>query len=137
LVVLELPDEEPDPVEPELDPLVLGVDPMPVVPEPRLPEPVVPELVLPEALLPPYCWMHWSRSRPVLPTHWLGRDALLLEEPLPVTPLLLEPVLGEVVLGEVVLGELLELCAQDTLARPSSAAATAALSVFTITMYAP
>jgi len=64
-----------------------------------------------------------------LPTHWLGRALgllLSLDEPLP-------EMLGLV----VELPVLPEVCAHEALARPSSAAATAALSVFTITMYAP
>jgi hypothetical protein len=92
-----------------------------------------------------------------LPTHWLGRAlGLSLDEPLPVAPELVEPLaLPEPIepdplapepalpptLGLVVelpvLPELPEVCAHEALARPSSAAATAALSVFTITMYAP
>jgi hypothetical protein len=166
LVVLELPEGEP--VEPELDP-VLGVlgavgdvvlEPIPVDPEPRLPElelPVEP-VVLPEPLVLPYCWTHCSRSRPLLPTHWLGSEVLLLDE----SVALGEDELGEVVL-ELELGALLdpeplvlllpvalglddeppmllpllEDCAQETLARPTSAAATAALRMFTFTIDAP
>jgi hypothetical protein len=89
-----------------------------------------------------------------LPTHWLGRaEESLLE--LPVAPELVEPepiepeplapepelppTLGLVVelpLPPVLpeLPALPELCAQDTVARPSRAAATAALSFFAITM---
>jgi hypothetical protein len=90
-----------------------------------------------------------------LPTHWLGRaEESLLE--LPVAPELVEPepiepeplapepelppTLGLVVelpppvLPPPVLPALPELCAQDTVARPSRAAATAALSFFAITM---
>jgi hypothetical protein len=158
LVVLELPDE---PVEPELDPVlgVLGVlgdvapEPIPV----ELPElePPVEPVVLPEPLVLPYCCTHCSRSRPVLPTHWLGSEVLLLEEPVALG----EDELGEVVL-ELELGALLdpeplvlllpvalglddeppmllpllEDCAQETLARPTSAAATAALRILTFTM---
>ena len=162
-MVLELPDE------PELDPVlgdevlgdVLLLEPIPVLPE--LDDP----LVLPEPLVLPYCWMHCSRSRPVLPTHWLGSVVLLLEEPvalgedeLELGELVLELELGELVepeplepeLGEpelllpVALGldeeppmllPLLEVCAQDTVARPTSAAVTAALRMFTFTIYAP
>jgi hypothetical protein len=88
--------------------------------------------------------------------HWLGRALLSLLElpvaPAPVEPLLLEPVLPlplvlgllvELPLLPVALGLVVELpllpevCAQDTLARPSRAAATAALSVFTITLCTP
>jgi hypothetical protein len=94
-----------------------------------------------------------------LPTHWLGRalgpSLDELDEPLPVAPELVEPLLPEPIepeplapepvlpptLGLVVelpvLPLLPEVCAHEALARPSSAAATAALSVFTITMYAP
>jgi hypothetical protein len=188
LVVLELPDEEP--VEPELDPVlgVLGVlgdvvlEPMPVEPEPRLPELELPDepVVLPEPLVLPYCWTHCSRSRPVLPTHWLGSEVLLLDEPVALGEVVLELSAGEVVL-ELELGALLEPepaeslelglelgrlldpeplvlllpvalglddeppmllplledCAQETLARPTSAAATAALRMFTFTINAP
>ncbi|HEY2336115.1 MAG TPA: hypothetical protein VGI18_01975 [Burkholderiales bacterium] len=175
MVVLELPDEEPVPVEPELDP-VLGVlgdvvlEPIPVEPELELPvEPVV----LPAPLVLPYCWTHWSRSRPVLPTHWLGSEVLLLDEPVALGEDELE--LGELLLEPLVLGELLEPapaeplelgrlleplvpllpvalglddeppmllplledCAQETLARPTSAAATAALRILTFTIDAP
>jgi hypothetical protein len=161
LVVLELPDE---PVEPELDPVlgVLGVlgdvapEPIPV----ELPElePPVEPVVLPEPLVLPYCWTHCSRSRPVLPTHWLGSEVLLLEEPVALGEdelgevvlelelgALLEPAPAEplVLLLPVALGlddeppmllPLLEDCAQETLARPTSAAATAALRILTFTM---
>ena len=82
-----------------------------------------------------------------MPTHWLGRalglllslDELLLPEPIEPEPLAPAPALP-VALGLVVelpLPVLPEVCAHEALARPSSAAATAALSVFTITMYAP
>jgi hypothetical protein len=87
-----------------------------------------------------------------LPTHWLGRalglllslDELLLPEPIEPEPLApapaLPPAAGLVVElpGLVVeLPVLPEVCAHEAPARPSSAAATAALSVFTITMYSP
>jgi len=155
--VLELPDEEPIPVEPELDP-VLGVlgevvlEPIPDDPEPRLPELELPldPVVLPEPLVLPYCWTHCSRSRPVLPTHWLGSDVLSLGEVVLELELgaLLEPAPAEplVLLLPVALGldeeppmllPLLEDCAQETLARPTSAAATAALRILTFTIYAP
>lgn len=138
--------------------------PEPVLPEPMLPEPVLPEpLLLPEPMLPepvvlpeplvlPYCFTQSSRSVPVLPMHWLGVAALSLLllpltpepvepealEPEPVEPEALEPVpalplaLGLVV--EPLLPLLPEVCAHDTVARPSRAAATAALSFFAITM---
>jgi hypothetical protein len=123
---------------------LLGVgagDPIPVEPEPRLPEPlllpdpeVLPELVeppvLPEPLVLPELLPYWrtqsSRSVPVLPMHWLGRaEGSLLELPV---------ALGLVVEPPVAL-PLPVVCAQDTLASPRRAAAAAALSVFTITMY--
>ena len=92
-------------------------------------EPMLPDVVLlgvlaevsldvlpdapPEALEPvlePYWRMHWSRSRPVLPRHWLGVVALLLlPAAAPVSVLELEPVLGELELGELVLEPVLEL----------------------------
>jgi hypothetical protein len=88
-----------------------------------------------------------------LPAHWLGRaEESLLElpvapepvepEPIEPEPLAPEPALPPT-LGLVVelplpvlpaLPALPELCAQDTVARPSRAAATAALSFFAITM---
>jgi hypothetical protein len=142
LGVLELPDdEEPEPIEPELEPVL----PAPLLdPEPMLlPDPVV----LPEPLLPPYCFTQSSRSVPVLPAHWLGSAALsLLELPLapaPVEPLAPEPVVAAGLLLEpprpplLLPEELPELCAHDVLARPSNAAATAAVSVFAITMFSP
>jgi hypothetical protein len=79
-----------------------------------------------------------------LPAHWLGSAALsLLELPLapaPVEPLAPEPVVAEGLLLEppspplLLPEELPELCAHDALARPNSAAATAAVRVLTITM---
>ena len=77
-----------------------------------------------------------------MPTHWLGRALgllLSLDELLAPAPAL-PPAAGLVVElpGLVVeLPVLPEVCAHEALAKPSSAAATAALSVFTITMYAP
>src|SRR2546423_9688699 len=68
--------------------------------------------VPPEALDPvlePYWRMHWSRSRPVLPRHWLGVVELLpAAAPVSVLELVLPPTL-EPMLGEVVLDPLLEL----------------------------
>jgi hypothetical protein len=134
LGLVVLPDELPEPRLPE--PLVL---PDPLV----LPEPMLEPLVLPEPL--PYWRTQSSFSVPVLPTHWLGRAALsvleLPDAPAPVEPLELEPALPPT-LGLVVEPPMLplllpELCAHDALARPSRAAATAAVSVFAITMYAP
>ena len=119
--------------------LPLDEPPMPVEPEPRPPEP--------EVL--PYCLMQSSLGVPVRPTHWLGVAALSVLEALPVAPEEVEPELDPVeplepvpalppTLGLVVELPLLpEVCAQDTVARPSRAAATAALSVFAITMYSP
>ena len=134
-VLLELPDEDEPPIEPELEPVL----PEPLVePEPMLlPEPVV----LPEPLLP-YWRTQSSFSVPVLPTHWLGSAALSLLvlplAPAPVEPLELDPVAAGPLLEPPVLPlllpELPELCAHDALARPSNAAATAAVSVFTITI---
>jgi hypothetical protein len=87
-----------------------------------------------------------------LPTHWLGRalglllslDELLVPEPIEPEPLApapeVLPVAGLVVELPGLVAELPvlpEVCAHEGLAKPSSAAATAALSVFTITMYAP
>ena len=141
--------EEPIPVEPDPrlpDPVVLP-EPL-VVPEPMLPE------VLPEPLVLPYCFTQSSRSVPVLPMHWLGvaEASLLLPVALdPVAPELVEPEVLEselvepeelepapalpLTLGLVVELPLLpEVCAHDTVARPSRAAATAALSFFAITM---
>jgi hypothetical protein len=93
-----------------------------------------------------------------LPTHWLGSEVLLLEEPVALGEdelgevvlelelgALLEPAPAEplVLLLPVALGlddeppmllPLLEDCAQETLARPTSAAATAALRILTFTM---
>jgi hypothetical protein len=151
-------DPELEPVLPELDPLL----PLPIEPE-LLPEPVVPPepLVLPELL--PYCFTQSSRSVPILPTHWLGTaDVSLLElpveplvlglllepEPDPIEPLepeLLEPAplapepLEPVALGvldepPLLLPALPELCAHDAVARPSMAAATAAVSVLAFTI---
>jgi hypothetical protein len=120
-VLVELPDEE---------------DPIPV----ELPELVLPEpLVLPEVL--PYCLTQSARSVPVLPMHWLGTAALsLLELPLAPAepePLELDPVVALGVLVEPPVVLLPEVCAHDALARPSNAAATAAVSVFAITMCSP
>jgi hypothetical protein len=133
----------PEPVLPE--PLLL--------PEPMLLEPVLPDpVVLPEPLVLPYSFTQSSRSVPVLPMHWLGVAALSLLL-LPLTPELVEPELLEpeplepeplvpappLTLGLVVEPLLPpvvpEVCAHDTVARPSRAAATAALSFFAITMY--
>jgi hypothetical protein len=139
-------------VEPRLpEPLVLPEPMLPdpeVLPEPLLPEPRLPDPdVLPEPLVLPYCFTQSSRSVPVFPMHWLGvaAESLLV---LPVAPELVEPVAEPVdpeelepapalplTLGLVVLLPLLpEVCAQDTVARPRRAAATAALSCFAITM---
>jgi len=83
-----------------------------------------------------------------LPTHWLGRaDWSLLElpvtpelvepEPMAPEPLELEPALPPT-LGLVVEPPVLpEVCAHEALARPSSAAATAAVSVLVITLCTP
>jgi len=147
-------------VEPRLpEPLLLPeapVLPEPLLlPEPML-EPVLPE-VLPEPLVLPYCFTQSSRSVPVLPMHWLGVAAVSLLvlpvtpvpvepealEPEPVEPEALDPVPAlplllplPLTLGLVVelLPLLPEVCAHDTVARPSRAAATAALSFFAITM---
>jgi hypothetical protein len=127
----ELPEllPEDDPIEPdELEP---------VLPEPLVLPPMLLPEVLPDPL--PYWRTQSSFSVPVLPAHWLGSAALsvleLPDTPAPVEPLELEPALpptlGLVVEPPVVLPE---LCAQDALARPSSAAATAAVSVFAITL---
>ena len=156
---------EPEPrlPEPELLP-VLGLLGLVVLPElePVL-EPVLPEpVVLPEPDVLPYCLTQSSRCVPVRPMHWLGvaavsvLDALPLApeevepdddepaldglddepEPDPIEPVpALPPTLGLVV--ELPLPVLPEVCDQDTVARPRRAAATAALSVFAITMYAP
>jgi hypothetical protein len=141
-----IPEPVPELPEPEV--------PDPLLPEPRLPEPVLPEPlllepVLPEPLVLPYCFTQSSRSVPVLPMHWLGVAAVSLLL-LPVAPELDEPVVPEPdepdpelppTLGLVVelplllpLPPLPEVCAQVTVARPSRAAATAALSFFAITM---
>ncbi len=139
----------PDPVLPE------PVLPEEVLPEPLLPDPMLPDPeVLPEPLVLPYCFTQSSRSVPVLPMHWLGVAAVSLLV-LPVAPELVEPEAPEpeVVESELVepeplepalpltLGLVVELlplppevCAHDTVARPSRAAATAALSFFAITM---
>jgi len=146
-------DEPPMLPEPELLPVLglVGLLGLVVLPElePVL-EPVLPEpVVLPEPDVLPYCLMQSSRGVPVRPTHWLGVAALSLLEALPVAPEEVEPELDPVeplapvpalppTLGLVVELPLLpEVCDQDTVARPSRAAATAALSVFAITMYAP
>ncbi len=140
---------EPIPVEP--DPRLPDPD---VLPEPLvLPEPMLPE-VLPEPLVLPYCFTQSSRSVPVLPMHWLGVAAVSLLV-LPVAPELVEPEAPEPEVAESELVEpeplvpalpltlglvvellplLPEVCAHDTVARPSRAAATAALSFFAITM---
>ncbi len=77
--------------------------------------------VLPEALDPvlePYWRRHWSRSRPVLPMHWLGVVELLpAAAPVSVLELVLPPTL-EPVLGEVVLDPLLELGELGELVEP-------------------
>lgn len=134
-LVVVLPELLPEPMLPLLE--------LPVLPEPVvLPEPEV----LPDAL--PYCLTQSSRCVPVRPTHWLGvadgLEVLLLEDGLELLSLLdplplLPPALGAVVDEPPVLPllPLPELWAIDTLARPSRAAATAALRVFAITMYAP
>ena len=172
--LLVLPDDDPDPIEPELEPVLPlelePVLPLPIEPE-LLPEPLVPPepLVLPEVL--PYCFTQSSRSVPILPTHWLGTaDESVLElplAPLPVEPepLELDPValglllelplapapvepepleLDPVALGLLLelpvlplLPELPEVCAHDAVARPSIAAATAAVSVFAFTIDSP
>jgi len=149
--LLVLPDDDPEPIEPELEP-VLPLELEPVLPlpiEPELPEPLVPPepLVLPELLLP-YCFTQSSRSVPILPTHWLGTaDESVLELPLAPAPVEPEPLeLEPVALGVLVepprppllpLPELPEVCAHDAVARPSSAAATAAVSVFAFTIDSP
>jgi hypothetical protein len=144
----------PEPMLPVLpDPEVL---PEPLLPEPRLPDPEV----LPDPLVLPYWRTQSSRSVPVLPMHWLGVAALSLlvlplalepeepvapepDEPDPIEPepLAPEPALPPTLGLDVELPLLLlplpvlpEVCAQDTVARPSRAAATAALSCFAITM---
>ena len=157
--LLVLPDEDPDPIEPVLEPVLPlelePVLPLPIEPE-LLPEPLVPPepLVLPEVL--PYCFTQSSRSVPILPTHWLGTadesvlvlpvlELPLLELPLAPAPAEPEPLeLGAgVAAGLLVepprpplllLPELPEVCAHDAVARPSSAAATAAVSVFAFTI---
>jgi hypothetical protein len=72
-----------------------------------------------------------------LPTHWLGRADWSLLEPAPIEPepLVLPPTLGLVV--ELPLPVLPEVCAHEAPARPSSAAATAAVSVLVITLCTP
>lgn len=149
---VEPDDEPPIPVEPEPRPPELEPD-EPVAPEPVEPEPVEPEPMLPELELPvlpepdvPYCLTQSSRDVPVRPTHWLG-VAEGLEVELPLAPVLLDPLpvtlglLVELSLLPVALGLVVELpllpevCAHDAAAMPSRAAATAALSVFAITMY--
>ena len=142
-------------VEPRLPEPLLLPD-APVLPEPLLlPVPMPPEpepVVLPEPLVLPYCFTQSSRSVPVLPMHWLGVAAVVSLLVLPVTPELVEPEAPEpepvapeelepapalpLTLGLVVelLPLLPEVCAHDTVARPSRAAATAALSFFAITM---
>jgi hypothetical protein len=157
LPVLPL-DEPPIPVEPEPrlpEPELLPVLGLVVLPElePVAGLVVLPELepVLPDPDVLPYCLTQSSRCVPVRPTHWLGvavgLDVLL--DPLPLAPEADDPepdvLESELVpalplaAGLVVELPLLlpELCAQETVARPSRAAATAALSVFAITMYAP
>jgi hypothetical protein len=152
----------PEPMLPVLpDPLLLPEPMLPVLPEPLLPEPRLPDPeVLPEPLVLPYCFTQSSRSVPVLPMHWLGVAALSLlvlplvlepeepvapepDEPDPTEPepLAPEPALPPTLGLDVELPLLLlplpvlpEVCAQDTVARPSRAAATAALSCFAITM---
>ena len=152
-----LPLDEPPMPEPELLPVLglvglVGLVVLGLVVLPEL-EPMLPELepVLPEPDVLPYCFTQSSRCVPVRPTHWLGvavgLDVLL--DPLPLAPEADDPepdvLESELVpalplaAGLVVELPLLlpELCAQETVARPSRAAATAALSVFAITMYAP
>lgn len=151
--LLVLPDDDPDPIEPELEPVLPlelePVLPLPIEPE-LLPEPVVPPapLVLPEVL--PYCFTQSSRSVPILPTHWLGTaDESVLVLPvleLPLAPVPAEPeplelgagvaagLLDEPPKVPLLLPELPEVCAHDAVARPSSAAATAAVSVFAFTI---
>jgi len=122
-------------------------------PEPMLPDVLVE--VLPEALEPvlaPYWRRHWSRSRPVLPRHWLG--VVELPAAAPVSELVLEPVLDPVLglvveLGELVdpvllepMPELLPMlpvpdCAHDAPATATNAAATAVAIVLTITIESP
>jgi hypothetical protein len=160
LGVLGVEPRLPEPVEPELLPEPMLPDPE-VLPEPLLPEPRLPDPeVLPEPLVLPYCFTQSSRSVPVLPMHWLGVAALSLlvlplapepeepvapepDEPDPTEPepLAPEPALPPTLGLDVELPLLLlplpvlpEVCAQDTVARPSRAAATAALSCFAITM---
>jgi hypothetical protein len=107
----------------ELEPVAPSVLPLDVAPEALEP---VSELVL-EPVLAPYWRRHWSRSRPVLPRHWLGvvedvppaAAPVSLLVPVLVPPLVLDPVLPPTLeplleLGEVVdplvveLGELIE-----------------------------
>jgi len=153
--------------DPALDPALPDVVLLGVLAEVSLD--VLPDMP-PEAVEPvlePYWRMHWSRSRPVLPRHWLGVVELLpaaapvLELVLPPT---LEPVLG---LGELVLEPVLELgvlvlepvlelgvlidpllelvpdapvpldCAHEAPATATNAAATAAAIALTITIDSP
>jgi hypothetical protein len=128
---------------------------MPVLPthwlgraeEPLLELPVAPELVEPPAVLPEPVEPEPEPIDEPLEPEPLVLESLLLGlvvelEPellgLVVEPEELPPTLGlEVELPLLLLPELPalpELCAQDTVARPSRAAATAALSFFAITM---
>src|SRR4051812_7309889 len=69
--------------------------------------------VLPAALEPvlePYWRRHWSRSRPVLPRHWLGVVELLpAAAPVSLLDPTLPPTLEPLLLGELVLEPVLEL----------------------------
>lgn len=114
-----------------------------------------------EPVLDPYWRRHWSRSRPVLPRHWLGVVELPAAAPVsvPAPVLVLDPGLPPTLLGELVdpallepMPELLPMlpelpaelppdapleppdCAHDAPATATNAAATAVAIVLTITL---
>jgi len=133
---------------------------MPELAPPVVLEPVLP-LVLPEALepllTPPHCLTQLSRSMPESPMHWLGSvelpaapvSVLVLAPPVVLEPVLVPaPVLPPALPGVALVGGapallpaepavLPPVCAHDTLATPTSAAATAAVIVLTITVESP
>lgn len=130
------------PVVPPVVPPVVAPDellPLPMLlPEPMLPE--VPEPMLPVPLVElPYFLTQSSRSVPLRPLHWLGRDAelpaaVLLPPTLePVVPPAEAPVLDDPLAPALPAPD----CAHDALATPTSAAATAAAIVLTITFESP
>jgi hypothetical protein len=159
---LVLPEDDPEPEAPPeaapllpVAPVLLPPAPLLVVPLllPALP-PVLEPLPLAPAPAVPYFCTHCSFSVPVMPTHWLGRALLSVELPLPAVlpPLPAEPPLPVVLLPEpldpVAAAPPLapvepdeppavpEDCDHDTVATPSNAAVTAALSTL-FTIHAP